>query len=237
MSQAGSFGGGSGPNPPSPTSTLTLIDDFVSSDSSENSVGSLSWNVSGVASSGGEVNHPGLITMPTNPGQSGFMILSGSVAISNAGCLVLGGGELSINFISKLESLSSDTDAFTLTIGLMDYDSTTNFSNATDGVMFKYTHNINSGNWQVVGTSSSVSTTSNTSVPADTDWHNFGIVINSTGASASFTIDGNLVGTISSNIPVVNVAPAILFQRSTGSPEGFSVDLFYSTLTLSNPRF
>lgn len=222
---------------PFPLNTLDLIDDFVSDTGTPWYLGDLGWNSSGPLSNYSTSDHPGIVDLSKFVGQPAYMILAASLGISNLGSFVLGGGRFSLNFVWKLDQLSDGTDTFQVAIGLLDYTTVINQTfSIIDGVYFQYSDSVNSGNWQIITTSASTSTTTNTSVPADTDWHNFGIICNAAGTSVSFTIDGAVVGTIATNIPTAIVCPAIFHVPSAGAPLVFDIDLFYSRLALTNSR-
>ena len=222
-------------SPPPPNQTVILVDDFVSNNNN-NSIGSLSWNTPGISGNSAEINHPGIMSIPNFPGSPAYCILAPPSG-SPQGSFVLGGGLFSLNFVNRLDSLSTVTDTFVIALGLQDVISALATTiPPVNGVYFKYTHTINSGNWQIITTSASISTIVNTSVPADTSFHNFGIIINSAATNVSFTIDGVSVGTITTNIPTAIISPAISYFSSLGAPLGFSIDLFYATLNLTTSR-
>lgn len=190
--------------------------------------------------------HPGLIASPTTTLTSGNRYFSARLGRSasqgptvsfSLGTVILGGGSLSINWVAKINNLSTNTDSYLLYFGLVgagDY-----FSTITDGVFFKYSNNINSGNWTLNTMASSVSTTINTFSAADTSWHNFGITINAAASSVSFTMDGVSAGSaITTNIPTLPITPFFLQQWGAGTVpvNSLYVDLFYMTQTLTTPR-
>lgn len=91
-------------------------------------------------------------------------------------------------------------------------------------------------------TSAGTTTSTNTSFPADTNWHDFLIDINASGTVATFFIDGTNVGTVTSNIPIANpnlCGPSIDIANRGGTPSispTMYLDAFYMGQTLSVNR-
>ena len=97
-------------------------------------------------------------------------------------------------------ALSDINDTFTFRSGFQ--DSTT--GDSTDGVYFRYTNGVNSGNWQCVCRASNVETVLNTAIPVTAFISTFTkleIRVNATATNADFYIDKSYVGSITTNIP------------------------------------
>ncbi len=224
---------------PSPAKVLSVFDDFLSSSQGSSSAGNLLWLGTNVLMGTGTSTHPGILHFPFSPGSFSYLQIANFFGIGvDTGSFVLGGGIFSLNFVLKLNALSNNTDTYNMLIGLCDFDH--NIVGPAfppnDGVFFTYTNSLNSGNWQIVTDSATVRTTTNTSVVADTNWHNFGIVINASATSVSYTIDGVSVGTITTNIPTGPISPFVYHNPTAGTPLAFDIDLFYATLTLTTSR-
>lgn len=226
---------------PGPNKVFSTSDDFISGVSSS-FIGSLGWGDEqggttsySICSAGVDSSHPGTLVLNTAGAYAGHRLyLSQNTTVSQLP-LVLGGGSLSINWVCKLSQLSNGTNRFYLAIGIGDMTGDT----PNNGVFFQYIDNINSGNWQICASSASVQTSTNTSVAADTNWHNFGIVVNAAASSISYTIDGVSVGTVTTNIPTVQLSPSFSFNNNgsyTSGTQTVIVDLFYMTLTLTTAR-
>jgi hypothetical protein len=223
--------------PFSPNSVVDIVDDFFPSAGS--TAGVFQWNTGGTAPGTATQDHPGVIHIPavSGIGSPNYMYLGEFIGPVDQGSFVLGGGLFSLNFVLNLLTLSNITDTYSIYIGLMDVPSIVGLSvPPIDGIYFTYTDTVNSGNWQIVTIASSVSTTVNTAVPADTNYNNFGLVINAAGTSVQFFINGVSVGTIATTIPSANLSPVIFHNPTNGSPAGFDIDLFYSRLILTTPR-
>lgn len=105
------------------------------------------------------------------------------------------------------------------------------------GCYFSYTDNVNSGNWRINVRGSGGITTSNTNTAADTNWHNYKMVINAAGTQVNFYIDGVEVA----NSPIVTTAPANvqIWQSSrdvVSGSAGFSQDVDYLYLKMEYTR-
>jgi hypothetical protein len=98
--------------------------------------------------------------------------------------------------------LSDGTNTYTTWIGFMD---TTGAGIGTNGIMFRYTHSVNSGKWQAVTLAGGVVTAADTGVaPSATVNQALRIVVNQAGTQALFYIDGTLTNTVSSGLPATS---------------------------------
>lgn len=250
MSQAGmagTSGGGGGRiitaiNTFNPNAVIQEFDDFLGFSGNGPSP-KLAWN-NGASGSplpeNGTDEHPGIVTFETSGGSSSSLFIFDEVDFpgTSLGCLVPGGGVLKISWTVKLNSLSAGGNTYRYSVGLCDYGTVANFTDTyTNGIFFHYTDSVNGGNWQLKCTSASVTTTVNTSIAADTNWHTFSFVVNAGATSVSFYIDGSVVGSaITTNIPTVGLTPMMNAVRTAGSLPTFSVDLFWVMLNLTTPR-
>lgn len=222
-----------------PNQVIQDFDDFLSK--TNNQLGKLTWQDQGWdQAGGGTATNPGQITCSQQSAYAVALYLTVNDADgSRPGPFVLGSGSLNINWVFDLATLSTAENHYTAYFGLG--DSTTIFMLSvpgfTDGVYFQYTNDVNSGNWQIVTTSSSVSTIVNTSIPASIGFHNYGIQINATGTSCTYTIDGVSAGSaITTHIPTDQITPAVELFADVGMNPISAVDLFYYTQTLTVPR-
>ena len=144
---------------------------------------------------GALVNHPGVISLSTGTTTTGS---AGIRQVGNGGAILLGGGKVRCGVVAKVEALSDGTETFTVRLGLHD---NTAAAESVDGVLFRYTHSVNAGEWQGVCRSNSVESTLDTNTLADTNWHTFEFEVNALATSVEFFIDGTSTGTIATNIP------------------------------------
>lgn len=113
--------------------------------------------------------------------------------------------------------LSNATTGFTVEVGLADGNAK---GAPTNGVYFSYIHSANSGAWvaQTINTSTSTPVNSAVTVVAGT-WYKLRATINAAGTSVSFYINGNLIGTSTTNIPAstTGLRPVLQIGKSTNS--------------------
>jgi len=218
----------SGPNP---ASTLSLVDDFISSVYTSNrwSTSNLNTNIVGTAT------HPGL-------NQIGFVAVGvGTGYFLNdtaVNSFAIGGGVLTVNWVISLVTLSDVTNPYIFYSGFTDQVST---GAPGSGVYFTYTDSVNSGNWVANCNNLGTVTSVNTAVPAITGFVNLGVSVNAAGTSATFFINGVLVATIGTNLPTgINLTPFVQWIDQPGytlpNLPASLIDLFYLTYSLTTPR-
>jgi len=227
----------------SPNATIQLSDDFtgiqrygasISSDYDwfcTLSGGSNTWTST---ATGGDSGHYGVMA------NSAFttncdLFLNVPTATATTPQLILGGGAITLNWIVKIGALSTGVSRYILRIGFGD----TPAADQVNGVYFEYSDNVNSGQWQYKTANASNRTTSNSTIAANTNYHNFQIEINAAGTSCAFSIDGVSLGAaIVATIPTLAITPCIETLRTVGTIAAatVSVDLFYMTQTLTTPR-
>jgi len=224
----------------SPNTTAQLYDDFIGTNAGSTSemISNYVWRTGGTVftfgSTVGDSGHLGVlsnaITANTNSAQI-FLTNSGAIAPQ----IILGGGAITINWVFKLAVLSAASPRYILRCGLGD----TTAAAQVNGVYFEYSDDVNSGNWQYITANASTRTTSNSTISADTSYHNFQIDINAAGTSCAFTMDGVSLGTANTtNIPTLATTPFFMCKGSVGNIAAGSVlvDLFYLTQTFTTPR-
>lgn len=132
-----------------------------------------------------------------------------------------------------IEALSSATDRFSIHLGFI--SNVTATGEQVHGAYFRYTDNVNSGNWQCVVRANSVEQVVNTTVPADTAYNIFRIYVNEAGTSALFYINDVLVGTISTGLPITQgyfVGVGVKLEKSVGTTQR-NVSIDYHTMKSS----
>lgn len=223
-----------------PTKIITDFDDFLGAQAgaSQYSAPKLGWvgpGGMGYSPSTGTLNNPGIWASPS--GDAAISLLNGNFG-ANFGCFLLGGGQITINWVINLGTLSTNTNRYTYYCGMSDFDGTAAPALASNGCWFQYSDNVNSGNWQIVCGKSGAYTTVNTLVAANTNFVNLEISVDAVASSVSFKINGSPVGsTISTHIPnVVAISPSIVTVGSVGTAPINYIDLFYYTQILTNSR-
>jgi hypothetical protein len=121
--------------------------------------------------------------------------------------------ETSINLIN----LSTATDRFRIISG---FGSSTGAASESDGVLFTYDEGgsangtVASANWQCVTASNSVRTLTTTSTAVTTgSWIKLRIEVNAAGTSAAFYVNGTLVATHTTNIPLGSASRFVLVKQ------------------------
>lgn len=223
-----------------PNSIIYLFDDFITcingsavltSQLGWSTTSATPWTTALTASS-----------LAANPGLLGNSAASATSAIY--GCpttsipIILGSGAVNVNWVIKVATLSSTSPRYTLYVGLGDTFSGGDMAN---GVYFKYSDNLNSGNWVGNTAAGGSRNTANSAVAViNSAFVNLGITVNAAGTSASFLVNGVEIANspIAATIPTLPVVPTVRVTASVGTAAANSVliDLFYMTITLTTPR-
>jgi hypothetical protein len=116
------------------------------------------------------------------------------------------GGNLFFDAAANIPTLSDSTNTFTVYIGWV--DSLT--AAGTNGVRFEYTDAAGTGaQWECVTRNNNTETrTAVGSNVVAAQWYRLQIVVNSTGTSVDFIIDGTVVATHTTNIPSTSTSRA-----------------------------
>ena len=151
-------------------------------------------------------------------------VTSGDVAalVSATSALQFTGGPWRFQAGVRLDDTSDASDRFVARIGYG------NFGNAapTRGVFFRYSDNVNSGNWEAVVADTS-ETTADTGVAADTNWHSFEIHTDEAGES-SFHIDGVRRAVIpASTTALLGLLPVQMQRLTNGEDQTREIHIDY----------
>lgn len=241
MSQAGVINSSSGPvTPTNPLQTISDFDDFIGNPINKGP--KLGWTFinNALEQAPGTATNPGIIFNTTDALDTAILMADNNgITPGSTAPFLLGGGTLSISWLMDLKTLSDGVDRYIAYIGLTDLNVQDAFvSEPQNGCYFKYSDNINSGNWQIICGDAGVYTTVNTATAASTGFHNLTVVVNADATEAIFKIDGVTVGsTILTNIPTaISVGPVVSFQNILGNIPAFELDLFYYRQTLTTAR-
>lgn len=169
---------------------MTYTEDGISS-----SVGGGGLNSTSSTGLGGTdmVNHPGIISTSVTTLTTDYAILGGS-----SGAVLFGGAVWKAEALIAINTLSDGTDTYTYRFGFLD---STTAADAVDGVYIEY-NSASSANW-IMGTSSNstrTKTASSTAVVAGV-WTRLGVIVNATGTSVEYFVNGVSIGTVTTNIP------------------------------------
>jgi|ETNvirnome_2_300_1030623.scaffolds.fasta_scaffold00122_21 hypothetical protein len=189
-----------------------------------------------VASPSDFTDHPGIAKLGTN-GLNNYCTL----ATGLYGSFLLGDGEDTQTWITRIQSLSTAGNVMTSYMGYRYATSWSAISSWPDGIWFEYNFD-ESPNWRVTTRRSGTSTTTATSEVVDTDWHKFEIIVNADATSVVFKIDGTVVATHTTNIPTTTTRSMdrVLLSRRISYASGSKfmyVDFYSHKKVLTNPRY
>ena len=221
-----------------PASAIQIFDDFIGISPSTEFY--LPWLESGfnpIVST--ESGRPGVIqnTSIGSGGTSFIALPNYDVSAVANGNFVLGGGILSVDWYFKIITLSNSTNRYVLTMGLGDTFTGTTQGN---GAYFQYSDNVNSGNWTILTTASSTSTTGSSNLAATTGWHHANVTVNAAATSVAYSMDGVAINVspLTTHIPTVALYPLFLIAGTNGTIAAGEIflDLMVLTQTLTTPR-
>jgi hypothetical protein len=182
--------------------------------------------ISGTGANGAN-SAPSFVTETTQ----GWTLVTGTTTTGRAALSLTAGNSLQRQLIWNYQicvvtlavsALSDDTDTYVLRFGFLNNAA----AESSYGMYFRYTHSVDGGNWQAVCTNANVSTTVNLG---------FGPTVRGVGAvyqkimvkrigvsEVEFWIDGVLLTTITTNVPIYNNLAAnapwsIYMQKETGT--------------------
>lgn len=116
--------------------------------------------------------------------------------------MILGNGTARFRADINIPTASNGTDTFSVRVGFN--DTANSAGDGVDGVFFRYTHSVNSGNWVCVTRSNSVETAANTAIAGVAGagiYTSLEIEVNADASSVDFRINGANVATVTTNIP------------------------------------
>ncbi len=167
----------------------TTTGEFILTAVSGGTAGSSAINVNG------RPGHLNLTTGATATGRAYVGTASTAIELS---------GESTFGASTQIPTLSNATERYSKQVGFFD---TTTAANQTDGLYFLYdeggvsTGSAASANWQLVSSANTIRTFVTSAIPVDLNWNNFKIILNSTGTRADYYINGQLAGSITTNLP------------------------------------
>lgn len=143
----------------------------------------------------GSAGRPGQLVLETGTATTG----AAGFFAGGTSSLLLGNNDIwYYELATRLPTLSDGTESYTYFAGFSD----NNFGEATDGCYFRYTHSVNSGNWQGVCRNNSTESTCDTGIAvASGTWYRLTVTVNGTGTSADFLTDGVSRCQVATNIP------------------------------------
>jgi len=151
----------------------------------------------------------GVITITPGTTTSG----RASLESFNGNNRILAGGTQTIEWRVRVPTLSSAGQRYITRVGMMDSSAA---GDPANGVYFKYSDNVNSGQWQGITRNASTSTTVSSSVAVTAAvWHKLRFQVNAAGTNVDFYIDDALIGSATTNIPTANPMRFMVTQEKT----------------------
>lgn len=187
-----------------PTTIGTVVqirEDFIMGlgackDTASGSGATVALNNSSISDPGG---NPGWVALETGTTTTGRAALAPLATAFK--CVALGYGSWVWETLIQIPTLSDATNTFSYLAGAL--DDITAYASIVDGLFFYYTHSVNSGKFQFVAESNSVSTVIDTGVTvAPNTNYKLRIEINANATQAIAYINGAVVATVTANIPV-----------------------------------
>jgi hypothetical protein len=154
-------------------------------------------------------NQQGVVRAQTGTTLSGYAGFT-----YGANSLFRGTGAITLETYVNIETLSVLTDRYHTIFG---YTSGANFNNPANGLFFAYDEGgaigsvgNNSPNWKCVAINTLTRTFFISSVPVVAgQWYKLRIEVNAAGTQAAFYIDGNLITTLTTNIPAISTGMSV----------------------------
>jgi hypothetical protein len=215
-----------------PNAVIQEFDDFISS--GLDVTAKLNWYNFGnsfLHHAQGVSGHDGILQADT--GISSCLLTADAGA--NSCPFILGSGTFAINWVINIAGLSTAQNRYVLFCGLG--DTANGVTDQVNGCYFKYSDDINSGNWNLVTAAASSRTTQATATAVATGWINLGITVNADASSVSFFIDGSQIGSANTtDIPSEEIGALCGFQYLGGTIPANQIDLMYYTRTFTTER-
>lgn len=182
----------------------------------------------------GTAAHPGICQLAAGTTTTG----AAAITTKAVDCILLGGGVATWEAVVRVPTVSDGTETFSVRTGFLDGVA----GESTDGVFFRYTHSVSSGNWQGVCRSNSVESTVDTgsAVVAGT-WVRLTAVVNAGGTSVQFYVDGVAAGAaVTSNIPTgtgrETGAGSMILKSAGTTSRSFEIDYQSVEIVFTTPR-
>jgi len=177
-----------------------------------------------------DTDHPGILNI-TRTGNLGGLLMGANQTSSETGVQV-GMYKYTVEFMVRMNQLSSSDPNFNLTLGLCNQP-VSPLGSARESIYFDYNHAVNGGAWTInTQNNNGIDVTiENSTVLADTDWHRYTIVVNSAGTSVAFFIDGVECtnSPITTTIPLVQLYPVNALTSNSGTAsKSIDFDYWYS---------
>jgi hypothetical protein len=180
-----------------PVKNFTYYNDMFSATSGDD----VAWAATGGSNSatavGSVAGHPGVAQHSTGASATG---VSSVTAPGTAGILFDANGDTwTYDAVVRVTTLSTGTERFSYRAGFI--DSAT--AESTDGCFFRYSDNVNAGNWQGVCRSNTTESVCDTAIAVTANaWDRLSIFVDPLNSTADFHVDSSSVNcSVTTNIP------------------------------------
>jgi hypothetical protein len=182
---------------------------------------------------GNKIGFANASTGTTITGSSGTGLANNAIGIAN--------GQIIIETSIMIPTLSTSVERFAVFNGLMNFS---NYANPSNAIFFYYDEGgmlpTASPNWKCYTVRSLTRTATITSIPVTANqWYKLKIIINADASSVGFYIDGVLVATHTTNIPlpVIGYSFDSIIQKSAGlTSRTMYMDYSAISQTFTTPR-
>jgi len=181
---------------------------------------------------GNKIGYANASTGTTITGNAGTGIANNAIGIAN--------GQIIIETSIMIPTLSTSVERFVVFNGLMNFS---NYSNPSNAIFFYYDEGgilpTATPNWKCYTIRSLTRTATITSIPVTANqWYKLKIIVNADASSVGFYIDGVLVATHTTNIPLnIGYSFDSMIQKSVGlTARTMQMDYSAISQTFTTPR-
>lgn len=182
--------------------------------------GASSSGTAALDTAAGEAGKYGVLLFNTSTGATAKCYSSSN----NPGQILVGAGGMGITVEQhfKINDLSSATEQYVVRMGM--HDGLTG-STVTDGIYIEYASS-DSVNWQYCTAAAGTRSVNASSKVVTTGWHTTTIKINAAGDTISYYVDGELIGSETTNIPTDQLGITAQLIKTAGTTDR-QIDLDY----------
>ena len=166
--------------------------------------------------------NPGTIRLVSGSSNTASICIVPSTGANNS----VGGNTPNLHYISAIASPDASTSNKRQLVGMVNTIDIND--NPPLGIYFQAT---NTGNWLAI-TKNSSTTTTDTGIAQSTSFKRMEFLLNASGTSIGFYIDGTLVATHTTNIPSTGITPIFHIKNTASGSKRLDVDYVYVRASL-----
>lgn len=178
--------------------------------------------------------NPGVLQMSVTTNADSAGLFTGNSGLDAAAAWYVTGGVMSLTYVFKINALNNGTDNQTIVLGFMDgmpVNGSTNY--------MRFQYDSSSLNWQAfTRNGGSATSTTVATIAVTTAWHKATVSVDATGSTVTYTMDGVLLATHTTNIPTGHLSLGFNIQKTLGSGNALTcaADLIVARKTLTTSR-